>query len=175
MNFFYIAIVLTVGLGFYFAALNLIHYRNLSNVVMIIFGGLTPAVLAMRVKFWMLYQCRQSQFLYDRNVSKQSFIWDIGMFVLALVGFALIISNFSQMYTLSSSQKGNVLAVCFCLISGVCIGLGLAEIRILCRFKEIRTTERKQNYYFLKPLFWTLLTSQVIVPAFMYPSLASQG
>lgn len=72
-------------------------------------------------------------------------------------------------------DRKNILAVCFSLVAGVCIGLGMAEIRILCRFKEIRASERRQNYFFLKPLFWTLITSQVIVPAFMYPSLASQG
>ena len=162
-----------MGLGFYFASLNLIHFRNQSNVVLIIFGGLTPAVLAMRVKFWMVYQCQQRQFLYDDHVSPASFVKDIILFVLAFVGFALILATFSQIYAASSLERGNLLAICFCLISGVCIGLGLAEIRILCRFKEVRTNERKQNYYFLKPLFWTLLTAQVIVPAFMYPSLAS--
>lgn len=81
------------------------------------------------------------------------------MFVLALVGFALILSAFCELLAESKNQKDNVIALCFCLISGLAIGLGLAEIRILCRFKEVRADEKKQNYFFLKPLFWTLLTA----------------
>ena len=67
------------------------------------------------------------------------------------------------------------MAVCSALISSLFLGLGMAELRILTRFKEIRTKDNKQNYFFLKPLFWTLLLAQMIVPAFMYPSLALQG
>lgn len=81
------------------------------------------------------------------------------IFVLVLVGFALILATFCLQYTQSESQKGNVIAICFSFVSGIFIGLGMAQIRILCRFKEIRERENRQNYYFLKPLFWTLLTS----------------
>lgn len=176
-TFFYIAVNLTLAIGFFFQALQLIHFRNLSNVLLIIFGGLAPAVLALRVKYWMVYSCRQHQqsLLPEGAIGKGSFLQDLFVFVLVLVGFALILATFTQIYIESKEQKDNLMAVCFCLISGVCMGLGLAEIRILCRFKELRSSQGKQNYFFLKPLFWTLLISQMIVPAFMYPSLASQG
>ena len=158
-TFFYIAVTITIGVGLFVQALQLIHIRNMSNVVLIVFGGITPAVLAIRVKFWMVYKCRQQQFLQDISMSKLSFAQDVGMLTITLVGFALIVSVFSEMQVETHTQKGNIMAACFSLFAGIFLGLGLAEIRILCRFKQIRSIEGKQNYYFLKPLFWTLLTS----------------
>ena len=110
----------------------------MSNVVLIIFGGITPAVLAIRVKFWMIYRCRQPQFLQDISMSKMSFAQDMGMLTITLIGFALILSTFSELQIETHLYKDNVVAACLSLISGICLGLGLGEIRILCRFKEIR-------------------------------------
>jgi hypothetical protein len=86
---------LTLGFGFYFQALNFMEYRKLSNVVLIIFGGLAPAILAVRVKFWMVFTCTKPQFLPDLPVTKNSFMWDCLSLAIALVGFALIVSTFS--------------------------------------------------------------------------------
>lgn len=55
-TFFFIALSLTLGIGFYFFALSYIHYQNQSNVTLIIFGGLMPAIFSLRVKYWMVYQ-----------------------------------------------------------------------------------------------------------------------
>lgn len=60
-TFFYIAVCLTLGVGFLFQALTFISFSYLTNVLLITFGGLTPAVLAMRVKYWMVYKCGRSQ------------------------------------------------------------------------------------------------------------------
>lgn len=68
---------------------------------------------------------------------------DMFVLVMVLAGFALILATFSQQYSLSLIDKDNVVAVCFAFVSGLCIGLGLAEMRILCRFKEIRAKEMK--------------------------------
>lgn len=174
-TFFYIAVTITLGVGLFIQALKMIYIRNMSNVVLIIFGGILPAILALRVKYWMVYTCRQPQLLQDISMSKLSFVQDVGMLIVTLVGFALILSTFSEMQIETHMQTDNITAACFSLLSGIFLGLGLAEIRIVCRFKNIRALEGKQNYYFLKPLFWTLLTSQMVVPAFMYPSLATQG
>jgi hypothetical protein len=54
-------------------------------------------VLALRVKFWMVYTCRQPQLIHDISMSKLSFYQDLGMFTITLVGFALILSNFSEL------------------------------------------------------------------------------
>lgn len=66
-TFFYIAVMLTVGIGFYFEALSYVNYKDQSNVILIIFGGLVPSVLAMRTKCWMIYQCRLNNFIQDNS------------------------------------------------------------------------------------------------------------
>ena len=111
--------------------------------MIIIFGGLSPAVLAMRVKYWMLKKSHKYDqfYIHETGITKKSLGLDICMFVIGLAGFALITTAFSE--TFMQDNKDNLIAVCFCLISAICIGLGLAEIRILCKFKEIRASEKQ--------------------------------
>ena len=142
-TFFYIALMITLGVGLFMQALKMIYIRNMSNVILIVFGGIAPAVLAIRVKFWMIYRCRQPQFLQDISMSKMSFAQDAGMLTVTLIGFALILSTFSELEIETHMYQDNIKAACFSLVSGICLGLGLAEIRILCRFREIRSIEGK--------------------------------
>merc|ERR1712086_9784 len=107
-TFFYIAVTITLGVGLFIQALKMIYIRNMSNVVLIIFGGITPAVLALRVKFWMVFTCRQPQLLHDISMSKLSFAQDLGMLTITLVGFALILSTFSEMQMETHLQADNI-------------------------------------------------------------------
>ena len=62
-TFLYVAVTLTVGVIFFVQALKLIQIKCLSNVILIVFGGIAPSIFAMRVKYWMIYTCKMEQFL----------------------------------------------------------------------------------------------------------------
>lgn len=42
-------------------------------------------------------------------------------------------------------------------VSGIFLGIGLSQVRILCSFKMVRAKSLQQNYNFMKPFFFTFL------------------
>ena len=67
----------------------------------------------------------------------------------------------------------DMMAFLMALVAGVCFGCSLGEIRILCYFKEIREKCYEQNYVYLKPIFFSLLICEFLMPALSLPSGAS--
>jgi len=66
-----------------------------------------------------------------------------------------------------------MLSFLFALLSGLCFGYALGEIRILCFFKDIREKCYEQNYSYMKPIFYSLLIIEFLLPALSYPSAAT--
>lgn len=59
------------------------------------------------------------------------------------------------------------------MVSGILLGMGCAEVKIICSFKYWRDMKNYKNYNYLKILFWTLMLCIVIAPAVAYPSIAA--
>jgi hypothetical protein len=76
--------------------------------------------------------------------------------------------------TLITKEYDNIVSIALSALSGILLGLGLAKVRILCSFKTVRDINGEQYYSYLMPLFFTLLISQLLIPAFMLPSIAYQ-
>ena len=62
------------------------------------------------------------------------------------------------------------------MISSICAGCGLAQIRLLCcdKFETYRNWNGTNKHEHLKVWFWSLLLVAVLTPAFAYPSVAIQ-
>jgi len=100
-------------------------------------------------------------------------------FAVMLVGIITLAEMFGTKTTTiglaTTFTYDNMVAIIFAFLAGLCLGYGLSEVRILCSFKMVRTKLYKQNYNYLKPLFYTLLVGQVTIPSMMYPSVAQDN
>jgi hypothetical protein len=76
--------------------------------------------------------------------------------------------------TVCPNNYQNMVSIGLSSVSGILLGVGLAEVRILCSFKKVRDKQKRQNYSYMIPLFYTLLVSQILIPSFMLPSIAFQ-
>jgi len=122
-----------------------------------------PLVLNLHVRKWQAYKCKLPNFI---EVPTQGGIGlDHLNLAVAIVGAVCLGENFGTEQSIFTYNKdipieytySTLVAIFASFISGCLLGYGLAEIRILCSFKNVREKLYKQNYNYLKPLFYTLL------------------
>jgi len=120
---------------------------NFALVSLIIFGGLTPTVMNLRVRCWAAYECKLKH--YIEVPTKIGLIVDASMLILALAGTGCVFYGFGGVFTwgnsgddmslIASKESFNdFISFCLAIVSGILIGVGLGQTRILCGFNLVR-------------------------------------
>ena len=99
LTFGLISLCLTVGVGLYFLAIQNVSSINFSLVSLIIFGGVTPTVMNLRVRCWGAYQCRMPN--YIDVPTKIGLIVDFSMLILVLIGTGCVFYGFGGVFKLA--------------------------------------------------------------------------
>ena len=106
---------------------------------------MAPSVMNLRVRTWMAYECKIPN--YIDMPTRIGLITDVFMLISALVGVGCTIWGFGGVFTLSESGSevrievdsfDNIIAFCLAILSGILLGIGLGQVRILCSFKMVR-------------------------------------
>jgi hypothetical protein len=149
----------------FFNSIKMMDFEFFSLPIVITFGGFAPCVMNLRIRMWLAFGCPVK--MYIDNPSSCGMVLDFLNLVFVVLAIALSV-------TICPNNYQNMVSIGLSSVSGILLGVGLAEVRILCSFKTVRDKLKRQNYSYLMPLFYTLLVSQILIPAFMLPSIAFQ-
>jgi len=97
ISFLVTALSLTVGVGFYFNALRYISIYKFSFVTIIIFSGLTPVIMNLRVHSWMFNECKIPH-LIDKPSQCDMAVDSLNL-VYVLVGIGIIFIAYGGFWT----------------------------------------------------------------------------
>ena len=126
---FFSSVCISASAIMLFNAIKMMDSQYFSFMVFISFGGLAPVVMNLRVRMWM------SSLILLRNYidmpSKCGLVIDFLNLIIVIFGVALAI-------TICPRDYDNIVSIALSALSGIFMGLGLAEIKILCSFKTIR-------------------------------------
>mmetsp|Transcript_9322 Transcript_9322/g.15714 ORF Transcript_9322/g.15714 Transcript_9322/m.15714 type:complete len:536 (+) Transcript_9322:39-1646(+) len=173
-----ISLSYTFGIVLFIYAVQIVHRQVFSLACLLVFGGMAPSVMNLRIRLWMAYECKIKNFL--QLPTKRELVIDVVAFGLTFLGccmlaFGVGVKNSKeplfQLNYLSSPIKvyHDLVAFVFALLAGISLGICFGEIRILCHFKQIRERQMDLNYNHMKPILYCLIVSQALLPVLAYP------
>jgi len=113
-----IAISTTIGSMLYMKSILMIDVHLYSLVVFIVFGGMVPAIMNLRMRSWMSFECKAPNFI--KVPTSCGMTVDVFIVCFVVLGAALIINVFWNKNT------QNVVAFVLSLLSGLFLGFAMA-------------------------------------------------
>lgn len=131
----------------------------------------------------MVCQPKRHQHLLEEEVFPTScgLTFDFINLLLATIGFVSLIVGVTGSQVRGPTLKNehelnkNITAICCAFVASLLIGCAAGLTKTLCSMKDFRKMTYQWNYNYLKVVFWTLLTIQVLAPAFAYPAMAKDA
>ena len=112
---------------------------------MSLFGGFVPGVFNLYVRLWMLFQKRNDLLREEHHFPTCcGTVFDFANLGLMAISFLFMIVGVTSAPVVGSTVaheerlQNNIVAISLTLLSGVLLGTGLAQVKILCSFKELR-------------------------------------
>lgn len=87
MTFVYISLNMVIGVGLFLESLIYIDVRQNVLVVILVFGGVIPTVMNLKVEYWMKNQCKIKNYITVPTGAE--YIVDWVNFLLVAAGFAV--------------------------------------------------------------------------------------
>ena len=118
----------------FFHSIKLIETQFFSLPILIVFGGLAPCIMNLKIRIWISFEC--SAKMYIDNPTTCGLVLDFINLVIVVLSVALSI-------TICPDSYENMVSIGLACASGILLGIGLAEVRILCSFKTVRDRLRQ--------------------------------
>ena len=78
---------MVIGTGLFLESLLYMDIRQYMLILILVFGGIIPTVMTLKVNHWMKYQCAIRNFISEPSYAE--YITDWICFILAIAGFAV--------------------------------------------------------------------------------------